>query len=222
MARRETLRVKQEYCIRWPCGELSQNPPFVHFEEGSFWPNSQQDGRQAPAYFSPNYKYFDQFLQTVENKTTVLISVFKEFLPTSIWPLISVLCAKRYHDFPSELFCLTIPKNFVGEPFDVSEIFWYRKILCFRGLCQDFLSKFLGLTVPKNFVGEPFTVSLISGIEKFYASEGYVTIFDFLSKFFCLTVPKIFAGEPFCAVFQKFPVAKKFMEKRGGEYQDFP
>ena len=38
----------------------------------------------------------------------------------------------------------------------------------------------------------------------------------FRRKFFCLTVPKNFASEPFCAVFQKFPVAKKFMDKRGG------
>ena len=48
--------------------------------------------------------------------------------------------------------------------------------------------------MPKNFVGEPFSVSLISGIGKFYASEGYVTIFDFLSNFLCLTVPKNFRG----------------------------
>ena len=48
----------------------------------------------APAYFSPNYKYFDQLLQTVKNKTTVLILVFKEFLLKSIPPLISVLYAK--------------------------------------------------------------------------------------------------------------------------------
>ena len=34
----------------------------------------------APAYFSPNCKYFDQLLQTVKNKTTVLILVFKGFL----------------------------------------------------------------------------------------------------------------------------------------------
>ena len=40
----------------------------------------EQDGRLAPAYFSPNYKCFDHFLQTVTNKTTVLILVFKEFL----------------------------------------------------------------------------------------------------------------------------------------------
>ena len=36
-------------------------------------------------------------------------------------------------------------------------------------------------------------------------------------------MPKNFAAEPFCAVFQKFPVAKKFMDKRGGrESQDVP
>ena len=52
-----------------------------------------------------------------------------------------------------------------------------------RGKYQDFPSKTFCLTVPKNLVGEPFSVSIISGIEKFYASEGYVTIFcgNFLS-----------------------------------------
>ena len=71
--------------------------------------------------------------------------------------------------------------------------------------------------MPKICVGgESFSVSLISGIEKFYASEGYVTIFDFLSKFFSLTVPKNLVGEPFCAVFQKISCSEKFMDKRGG------
>ena len=65
------------------------------------------------------------------------------------------------------------------------------------GEYQDFPSEIICLTAPKNFAGEPFSVSLISGIEKFYASEGYFTIFDFLSKFFCLTVPKISVGESF-------------------------
>ena len=37
--------------------------------------------------------------------------------------------------------------------------------------------KIFCLTLPKNLVGEPFSVSLISGIEKLYASDGYVTIF---------------------------------------------
>ena len=65
---------------------------------------------------------------------------------------------------------------------------------------QDFLWKIFYLTVPKKFVGEPFRVSLISGIEKFYTQESYVTIFV---ESFCLAVPKNFAGEPFCAVFRK-------------------
>ena len=91
--------------------------------------NNKQDGRLAPTYFSPNYKFFDQLLQTVKNKKTVLILVFKEFLQTLIRPLISVLHAKGYHDFPLKNCCLTVPKNFVEEPFCVSENFWYRKML---------------------------------------------------------------------------------------------
>ena len=97
-----------------------------------FSKNVKQDGRLAPAYFSPNYKYFDQLLQTVKNKITVLILVFKEFLQTSTRPLISVLHAKGYHDFQLKNFCLTAPKNFVEEPFCVSENFWYRKMLGIR------------------------------------------------------------------------------------------
>ena len=35
-------------------------------------------------------------------------------------------------------------------------------------------------------------------------------------------MPKKFIGEPFCAVFQKTSGSEKFMDKRGGEYQDLP
>ena len=59
---------------------------------------------------------------------------------------------------------------------------------------------------------ESFSDSLVSGIEKFYTSEGYVTIFDFLSKVYCLTVPKKVAGEFFSAVFQKISGSEKFMD----------
>ena len=123
----------------------------------------------APAYFSPNYKYFDQLLQTVKNKTTVLILVFKQFLQTSIPPLISVLYAKGYHDFPLKNFCFTVPTNFVEEPFFVSQNFWYRKNLWIRGgggVVSRFSVKIFCLIVPKKFVGESFSVSLVSGIEK--------------------------------------------------------
>ena len=47
--------------------------------------------------------------------------------------------------------------------------------------------------MPKKFVGQSFRVSLISVIENFYASDGYVTI---SVDSFCLTVPRIFVEEP--------------------------
>ena len=65
-----------------------------------------------------------------------------------------------------------------------------QSVLCFRkfpiaknfmdkggGEYQDSASKKFCQTVPKTFVGDPFSVSLISGMENFYASEGYVTNF---------------------------------------------
>ena len=44
---------------------------------------------------------------------------------------------------------------------------------------QDFPSKTVDVTVLSNFVGKPFIVSLLLGMEKFFASEGYVTFFGF-------------------------------------------
>ena len=100
------------------------------------------------------------------------------------YPVVKKFMDKRgeYQDFPSKTFCPTVPKISVGEPFCVSQNFWYRKNLWIRGggggrEYHDFLSKILCLTLPKNIVGEHFSVSLFSGIQKFYASEGYVTIF---------------------------------------------
>ena len=54
---------------------------------------------------------------------------------------------------------------------------------------------------------------MISGNESFYASEGYVKIFDFLSKSFRFTVPKIFLGEPSSVSF--ISAIKKILERRG-------
>ena len=149
-------------------------------------------------FFAQQQFFWDQLLQTAENKLTVLILVFKEFLQTSIWPVISVLYAKGYHDFPSKLFCLTIPKNFVGKPFGVSENFWSRKILCFRGLCHDFrfsVEKFLSNSA-ENLRTESFIVALFSGTEKVRRKKGG-EYQDFPSSIFCLTVPKKFVGESF-------------------------
>ena len=79
----------------------------------------QQDGRLAPAYFSPDYKYFDQLLQTVENRTTVSILVLKEFLffykhQFDHWFL--YFMQKGITIFRRKFF-VSVPKNFVGEPF---------------------------------------------------------------------------------------------------------
>ena len=43
-----------------------------------------------------------------------------------------------YRDFPLKLFCLTVPKRFVEEPFAVSESFVYRKFLCISGGYHEF------------------------------------------------------------------------------------
>ena len=73
------------------------------------------------------------------------------------------------------------------------------------------------------FVGQPFCAVFqkLSGSENFMIKWGEYQ--DFPSKNFSLTVPKKFVGQPCCAVIRIFPVAKKFMDKRGGgDYQDFP
>ena len=80
--------------------------------------------------------------------------------------------------FAVEFFCLTVAKNFVGQPFSVSLISGIEEVrISGWGGIKIFRRIFFYLTVVENFFGQPFSVSLISGIEKFYASEGFVTIF---------------------------------------------
>ncbi len=120
------------------------------------------------------------------------------------------------HDFSSKMLSLTVPKNFVGEPFCVSQNFWDRKTLWMRwkgGMeYHNFFSNFFCLIVPNYFVEEPFRVSLISGIERFYASEGYVTIF--CRNFFSHSTEKFRREALLC--FTKFLVSKKSMDERVG------
>ena len=74
-----------------------------------------------------------------------------------------------------------MPKIFVEEPFSAvfrkssaSENFMDKSG---GGGYQVFPSKNFCLTELKTSVREPFSVWLVLGIEKFYASVGYVTIF---------------------------------------------
>ena len=99
-----------------------------------------------------------------------------------------------------EAFCLTLPKNLAEELFCVSKIFRYRKNIWIRKMgwmeYHDFPYECFCLTVRKNSYRKPSLFYLISGVEKFYASEGYVMIF--CRTFFCLTVSENLVGEPFC------------------------
>ena len=99
--------------------------------------------------------------------------------------------------------------------------FGYRKSLDERvggAGCQKFPSKTSCLTVPEKFVRQAFRVSLHSGIEKFYASEGYVTIFcrNFLSH----SAEKFCRGTLLCCVSESF-LYRISLWTRSGEYQKF-
>ena len=48
----------------------------------------------------------------------------------------------EYQNFPSKTFCLTVPKNFVGEPFSVSLISGIGKIYASEGYVTIFRRKF--------------------------------------------------------------------------------
>ena len=165
--------------------------------------------------------------------------------------------------FSVEIFCLTVPKIYVVEPFSVSLVsdnekfcssvgyvtVFRRKtfvlqfrnlpwrnpsMLCFRKIPESkkfkdkkgdyhvFSSKNLYLTVPKKTVVEPFTVSLFLvflDIEKFHASEVYVTIFRrtlLVSQYQNISWRNL---SMLCL--RKFLVPKKFMDKREGEVSRF-
>ena len=108
----------------------------------------------------------------------------------------------------SEKLCRVTFLCYVGEGFWWPKSLWIRR----RGKYQDFSSEIFCLTVPENVVGESHRVSLISGIEKFYTSEGYVT--SFYRFFLSHSAEKNSQGNPSVLCFRKIPVAKMFMDKR--------
>ena len=91
-----------------------------------------------------------------------------------------------------------MPKNFIGEPYSASIFSGIEKFYASeRGewLSRFSVKTFLSHGAEKFRRGESFSsISLISVIEKIYASESYVTVFDFLSNFFCLADPKSSLG----------------------------
>ena len=81
--------------------------------------------------------------------------------------------AGEYQDLPSKNVSLTVPKNFVGQPFCAvfQKFSGGEKVYGEKGgEYQVFSSNKFSLTVPKNFVEEPFcfVFQKFSGSEKVY------------------------------------------------------
>ena len=86
------------------------------------------------------------------------------------------------------------------------------------GNYKGFPSKIVCLTVTKNFVGQILSVSLVSGIEKFYASE-------FMPRFFVENIlshsAEIFRRGPLlCCVSEKNRWPKSLRIRERGKHQD--
>ena len=92
-----------------------------------------------------------------------------------------------------------------GDYLNFSSNFWSRKSLWKRRGRVEYRyspSKIFCLKVPKSFVVETFSLSLFSGIEKFYASEGFVTIFR--RNFFVSQTEILRRGTLLCCVSENF------------------
>ena len=139
--------------------------------------NGKQDGRLARAYFSPNYNYFYQLLQTVKNETTVLNLVFKRFF-TNINSTTNFynLCERGGSTiFPWSFLSHSSNKLRGGtrqcfRKFPVSKKFMDKRVISLFSL------KNFCLSVPKNFARNLSMFQKNSGIEIFHAEEGGITV----------------------------------------------
>ena len=113
-------------------------------------------------------------------------------------------------------FFVSVPKNFVGDHFDASNNFGYRKILCIRKGYHYFPSKFIFLSQSAEKIrrGALLCFEKIQVSKSFMHRRGWHHSFV---DFFCLTVPKNFRGTLLC--FRKFLVWKKIWIGGGGASQ---
>ena len=113
---------------------------FIFKKVGNFGLKKKQDGRLAPAYFSPNYKYFDQLLQTVKNKNYCFEFSFQRFF-TNINSTTDFCVICLY----AKVSRVSV-ENFL---FDSAEIFRRGTLLCFRKFWV--LKKFMPQRVMSRF-----------------------------------------------------------------------
>ena len=173
----------------------------------------KQDGWLAPAYFSPNCKDFDQFLQTVKNKTTVLILFLKEFLQINSTTDFCTLC-KRVSRFCIEKF-----SSHSANKFRRGTLLCFRKFLLLKnhrdkrgGSIKIFRRRFLVSQCRIFSQGNP-SVFHYFPISKNFMPMRRISRFS-IENLLSHSIKKFRRGTVLC--FTKFLVSKKFMDKRGG------
>ena len=106
-----------------------------------------------------------------------------------------------YHVFPSESFCLTVPKKFVGHPSVFQKIFGMKKIMDKRTGITFFRRKFFVSQCRKNSWGT-FSVSKNLGYRKILCISRF-SVENFQSH----SAKKLHGGTILC--FRNFSVRKK-------------
>ena len=119
----------------------------------------------------------------------------------------------EYQEFPSNIFYLTVPKNFVGEALSASQISSNENVWIRGGGVSRVSAERFCLTEPKQFIGEHFGVSDKFFYRKFSCiGRGDITVLSELfvsqdrTENFC-TGTLLFSG--------KLQVSKKNVDKRG-------
>ena len=98
------------------------------------------------------------------------------------------------HDSFPEIFCLTVPKKFIGYPSVFQKISGIEKFFGYDGRLEylDFPSELFCLTVPKKIVQESFSVSFDFGHRNNLCTRGLCH--DIFREILCLSVEKKCTG----------------------------
>ena len=119
----------------------------------------------------------------------------------------------EYQEFPSNIFCLTVPKNFVGEALSASQISSNENVWIRGGEYQEFPSKDIVSLNRNNSLENTLVFQANSFIENFHAKEGGTSRF---CQNYCLAGPKrkVLYRNP--SVFRKTSGIENHLWIRGG------
>ena len=100
--------------------------------------NWQQNGRLATAYFSPNYKYFDQLLKTVKNELLFWIKFSKVFYKHQFHHWFLYFMQKRGVSRSSK--SRQIDRNFSVEILKILSAFCFKQFVLFKCLTNYWMT----------------------------------------------------------------------------------